>query len=398
MSDPYYERINELGEKIKEQASANSGKINDRLNEATKFLGDATSAAILHNTVLKGLWTKYGSKILKNVPENIKNNLNLANDAEPAEEGATQAENVFSGIRNAVSTVARNAVETGTNLVENAVQTGSNVVRDAVQTGSNVVRDAVESGSNVVRNIARETGQGIEMSNFANAGTVASEATNDAIGEIGGLSEDVAEPFMTNALSLFRDGTDALTSTSEIPASESLMARLISQGESQGSSMTMDQLAPLREMMRIQRAEAPQVEDSGNVADAGEQVGAQATAQAEVGAQAGEQAGEIGAQVGEQASEIGSEIGSTVGNVAGEVGNVVQSVGNTIGKVAGDVLPAVKSTLATLTEDSTAGDETPFGLILTAGLGVATLFTEFGELFEKHSPTVSFQSAPIAGI
>jgi len=102
MSDPYYERINELDEKIKQQASAYSGKINDRLNEATKFLGDATSAAILHNTVLKGLWTKYGSKILKNVPENIKNNLNLANDAEPAEEGATEAQNVFSGIRNAV--------------------------------------------------------------------------------------------------------------------------------------------------------------------------------------------------------------------------------------------------------------------------------------------------------
>ena len=262
------------------------------------------------------------------------------------------------------------------------METGSNLVENAVQTGSNVVRDAVESGSSVVRNV----------------GNLASEATNDTIGEIGGLTEDVAEPFMTNALSLFRDGTDALTSTSEIPASESLMARLIAQGESQSSSMTMDQLAPMRELMRIQRAEAPQVEDSGNVADAGEQVGAQATAQAEVGAQAGQQAGEIGAQVGQEVGEIGGQVSSTVGNVAGEVGNVIQSVGNTVGKVGGDVLSGVKSTLATLTEDSTAGDETPFGLILTAGLGLSTLFTEFGELFEKHSPTVSLQSAPIAGI
>jgi len=104
--------------------------------------------------------------------------------------------------------------------------------------------------------------------------------------------------------------------------------------------------------------------------------------------------------------EIGSDIAGNIAGIGSEVGGIAEgltqgisgAVSSISGAVSGGVLPAVKATLATLTEDSTVGDETPFGLILTAGLGIATLFTEFGELFEKHPVVASFQSAPIAGI
>ena len=45
---------------------------------------------------------------------------------------------------------------------------------------------------------------------------------------------------------------------------------------------------------------------------------------------------------------------------------------------------AEDSELGELTAESTALDETPVGWLFTAGLGVATLFTELGSLFESH--------------
>ena len=240
MSEEYLERINALGESIRQQTENFTGP-NEKLNEATKFLGEATSFAVLNQTILKGLYQKLGSKLIKNLSGSVKQNLGLTG------EESLEPENIFDGIQSRVS-----------NTVSNAVRQRLGLSNDA-----------------------EETTDGIEMSDFSNVANDFDDTANDF--DDGGLTEDVSEPFFANPLTLFQDsGTIPGMADSEITASESLMARLISGGQIPSQvGESMDQLLPMREMMRIQNEEEPEFdigeeasniagnisEEAGNIAD-----------------------------------------------------------------------------------------------------------------------------------
>ena len=180
------------------------------------------------------------------------------------------------------------------------------------------------------------------------------------------------EPTMTNIAESSLDG--------DISPMESLLSKLEAQGQINArlsnlpdlpglsTPEEMDQLAPMREMMaRRQQQPSTQMEEQPATQDSGEEqpTAEDAIQEADTGIEGATQdletAGKAVLEGGEQLAEkVGSKVASTV--------------------------------LSGLTEESTALDETPIGWLLTAGLGIASLFTGLGDVSQQIKAQAGFQS------
>jgi len=205
------------------------------------------------------------------------------------------------------------------------------------------------------------------------------------LGEIAG--DLPTEPTMINP---FTYGTSL---NNDISPMESLLSKLEAQGQinSRIANLTdnlpdlpglstpeeMDQLAPMREMMarRLQQPSTQMEEQPAPGQEAG---------------QTGQEAGQAG-QEADTGIEGATQDLETAGKTVLEGGEqLVEKVGEKIGeKVAEKALPTV---LTSLTGESTALDETPIGWLLTAGLGIASLFTGLGDVSQQIKAQAGFQS------
>jgi len=197
------------------------------------------------------------------------------------------------------------------------------------------------------------------------------------LGEIAG--DLPTEPTMINP---FTYGTSL---NNDISPMESLLSKLEAQGQINArlSNITdslpdlpglstpeeMDQLAPMREMMaRRQQQPSTQMEEQPATQDSGEE---QPTAEDAI-----------------QEADTGIEGATQDLETAGKA---VLEGGEQLAEKVGEKV-AEKAVLTTLTGESTALDETPIGWLLTAGLGIASLFTGLGDVSQQIKAQAGFQS------
>jgi len=188
------------------------------------------------------------------------------------------------------------------------------------------------------------------------------------------------EPTMTNIAESSLDG--------DISPMESLLSKLEAQGQINArlSNITdslpdlpglstpeeMDQLAPMREMMaRRQQQPSTQMEEQPATQDSGEEqpTAEDAIQEADTGIEGATQDLET---AGKAVLEGGEQLAEKVG------GKIAEKAASTV--------------LTTLTGESTALDETPIGWLLTAGLGIASLFTGLGDVSQQIKAQAGFQS------
>ena len=237
------------------------------------------------------------------------------------------------------------------------------------------VGDTVADVGDTVGDTVADVGNTVGASASEAVNTVGSNLSNIAETSFG-MEPITFEPEWANPFSM-SDVPD------DIPASESLMSRLIAQGQARAlsqapeasESQELDQLAPMREMMRTRGINFEPEEAVEQEAPELENVGANVSNAVESG-------------VGQIRSMVTGTVDDAVNSVTNTVGNAVDDIGSTIGNTVGN---AVKSISGAVTGSTDAGffgaegilDSLPgIGELAAPILAIASIGVGLSELFD----------------
>jgi len=251
------------------------------------------------------------------------------------------------------------------------------------------VGDTVADVGDTVGDTVADVGNTVGASASEAVNTVGSNLSNIAETSFG-MEPITFEPEWANPFSM-SDVPD------DIPASESLMSRLIAQGQARAlsqapeasGSQELDQLAPMREMMRTRGINFEPEEAVEQEAPELENVGANVSNAVESGV--GQIRSMVTGTVDDAVNSVTNTVGNAVddiGNAVSDVGNTVSDVGSTIGNTVGN---AVKSISGAVTGSTDAGffgaegilDSLPgIGELAAPILAIASIGVGLSELFD----------------
>ena len=352
-----------------------------------------------------------------------------------AEERSKQLSEALTGpfttdlVRETIQPIIQRAIGTATDVAKGAVetvkQTASDTVKGALQTAKQTLQKAVQPTINeaeralqatqdlaqqaITPDLAEDAGESLARSAETSFGaqTITEDVVPEVSEELGQVGGRVAGQIVSDIAPEAMEFTPTLTNLAEssvsqaidaMPASESLMARLITGGQAQTEVGDVvenlpdlpglqDSLAPMRELMRRTQ---PPIEEEEPYELPPRPAETPPETSPETPPELGDQAPPTIEDAGQQASQ---EIGQAAEGATAELGEAgAQAAEGAVKDVAGNVAKSIGGALEDAAEGSSFLDEIPGGAVVTGLLALGSLFAGiFGHANEAQSINPSTQ-------